>query len=664
MERATARGTRRSRLRAAGAAGTLEAVSDALILDGVAADAWHDFHAGRPAPIGGELATCWGRARALGAPADGPAPEDGLVRGEALRMRAEHVELIQAVGDSILDRAAARVAERDFLLLLADPDGVVVRTAGGGGFADTASRVRLIAGACWSEAARGTNAIGTAAVTNRPTEVHGHAHFGRSFHDLVCYAAPVRGLDGAPLAVLDATSHVGRASPEIARTILRASRALEELLRLQTYASASVSMMRVLGRSLDRIREPALWIEAPGTVVRANAAARELIGAELAGSDAATALGLDWAALLADAIAPAAGGRPLEIGRGTARRTWRLRIDPVAAPSGAIIAVLAVREPGRAARPTPLGARPLTDPIALPGDDPFAPIFTQDTSVAAAIAWARRLSTSDLPVMLLAETGAGKELFAQAIHAASPRAAGPFHAINCGALAPGLLESELFGYAAGAFTGAERGGRPGLFHAAAGGTLFLDEVAEMSPAMQAALLRVLETGTYRRVGDFRIERTDVRVVCATCRDLAALVATGGFRADLYYRLKGAIVRIPALRDRTDTLALAGHLLASDAELSAEAGAAIAAYAWPGNVRELKHALAVARVVAGPGAQIELAHLPPEVATQAPAPSRLDDAERAALVRALTEARGSVSAAARTLGVARSTIHRMKRRHGL
>src|SRR5206468_2049604 len=157
------------------------------------------------------------------------------------------------------------------------------------------------------------------------------------------------------------------------------------------------------------------------------------------------------------------------------------------------------------------------------------------------------------------------ELFAQAIHAASPRGAGPFHAINCGALAPALLEAELFGYAPGAFTGADRDGRTGLFHAASGGTLFLDEVAEMSAAMQAALLR-------------------------------ALVATGGFRQDLYYRLKGALVRIAPLRERTDTVALARHLL-GDVGLSAGAAEAIARYAWPGNVRELKSVLAVARIVA-------------------------------------------------------------------
>ncbi len=641
-------------------------MTERLILDDVPAAAWDAFHAGRTDALAPELVRCWSRARGLGAPAEGPRPEEALLRGDALRAHAGPVELLRAVGDAVLERATAAAAARDFLLLVADADGVVVRSSGGGQFAPVAESLLLIEGACWSEDARGTNAIGTAALDNRPTEVHGHAHFGRRYRDLVCYAAPVRGVDGRPIAVLDATSRLDRADPAIGQVVLDAARALEGLVRLHAYASAGSSVARVLGRSLDRMREPAMLIEAPGTIARANPAARELCGAGVVGRDVRTAIGLDWAAVVHEALAGSAGGRAIELGRAGARRAWRLRGDPIAAPGGAIVAVLAVLEPGwSVAAPAPpltLAAAPAR--AAAPPTDAFAAIVTDDAAVTAAVRWSRQLAASDLPVMLLAETGAGKELFAQAIHQASARAAGPWHAINCGALAPTLLEAELFGYAPGAFTGAERAGRPGLFHAASGGTLFLDEVAEMSPAMQAALLRVVETGTFRRVGDVRLERTDVRIVCATCRDLAALVGSGGFRQDLYYRLKGASVRIPPLRERTDVLVLARHLLGRGAELAPAACAAIAAYPWPGNVRELKSVLAVAVVAAGGAGWIEPCHLPPELALTSPPAASLGDVERDALVRALAVAGGNVSLAARTLGVARSTVHRMKRRYGL
>ncbi|HEY0193548.1 MAG TPA: sigma 54-interacting transcriptional regulator [Kofleriaceae bacterium] len=646
-----------------------------LVLGDVPASVWDDFHAGRSASIAAELAACWSRSRTLGAPRNGAPPEEHLLQGEALRLHREHVELLQAVGDTILDRATARLADRDYLLLLADPDGVVVRTSGGGAFADTASRVRLIAGACWSEAARGTNAIGTAVAANRPTEVHGHAHFGRSYHELVCYAAPVRGPDGLPVAVLDATSRIESTDPEVGRTIVRAARSLESLLRLQAYASAGLSVTRVLGRSLDRMHDAALWIEAPGTVARANAAARRVLGAQVVGADPAVALGLDWAGLMAEALAPALGGRLIELGRGADRRAFRLRVEPVAAPNGMIVAVLAILEPGRGGVDSAAGSGPIPLPVGAAGApaaarrgdvaDAFGALYAEDRAMRAAIDWSRRLAVSDVPVMLLAETGTGKELIAQAVHAASPRAAGPFHAVSCGAVAPGVLEAELFGYAPGAFTGALSGGRTGLFHAAASGTLFLDEVAEMSPAMQAALLRVLETGTFRRVGEVRLERSDARIVCATCRDLPALVASGAFREDLFYRLKGAVVRLPPLRERTDLIGLATHLL-GDVALSPAAAAAIAHHAWPGNIRELKSMLAVARIVAAGASCIELDHLPAELTVAAPAApcSAIDDAERQAVVRALVEAGGNVSRAARALGVARSTLHRMKRRHGV
>ncbi|MFT3699478.1 MAG: sigma-54-dependent Fis family transcriptional regulator [Kofleriaceae bacterium] len=642
-------------------------MTDRLVLEDVSATAWSDFHAGRTVDLGVDLATCWSRSRSLGAPQDVPV-DDQLLRGEALRLHAGHLELIEAIGDSILDRATSQVADRDFLLLLADRDGVVVRTSGGGEFAETASRVRLIAGANWSESARGTNAIGTAAAANRPTEVHGRAHFGRSYGELVCYAAPIRGVDGQPIAVLDATSRMDRASADIGAVIVRAARSLEELLRLQAYASAGLSMTRVLGRSLDRMREPALWLEAPGVIARANPAARELFGAGMIGRDPLQVFGMNWGMVLAESLSPTDGGLPIQLrdGGGVLRingesivrmRSFRLRLEPIAAPNGMIVAVMAVFE--SPALPKPRPSQPIV--VARRADDPFAPIFAEDAGVLAAIEWSRKLAASDVPVMLLAETGSGKELFANAIHAASPRAHGPFHAINCGALAPSLLETELFGYAPGAFTGAERTGRSGLFRAASGGTLFLDEVAEMPPAMQAALLRVLETQTYRRVGDTRLERTDVRVICATCRDLPALVEAGTFRQDLYYRLKGAIVKIAPLRERMDVSGLAAYL--AEQPISDEAAAAIARFAWPGNVRELKSVLAVARVVAG-GGVIELDHLPAEVIAEPVIQTGIAEVEREALVRALAAAGGNVSEAARALGVARSTVHRMKKRFGL
>jgi transcriptional regulator with PAS, ATPase and Fis domain len=256
-------------------------------------------------------------------------------------------------------------------------------------------------------------------------------------------------------------------------------------------------------------------------------------------------------------------------------------------------------------------------------------------------------------------------------------------AVNCGAIAPSLLESELFGYGPSAFTGAERNGRLGLFATASGGTIFLDEVAEMPPAMQAALLRVLEDGTYRRVGETTAQHVDVRVISATCRDLKSMVDAGTFRRDLYYRLKGAEVSLPPLRTRTDRSALAAHLLVALARkrgvapaprLSSDVLAIIERHTWPGNVRELHTVLDVSLILAGGSPIIELEHLPPEFrraldATPGdPAPVagsvELAALEASAVRRVLGEVGGNVSLAAKRLGVARSTLYRMMRRYDI
>jgi transcriptional regulator of acetoin/glycerol metabolism len=282
-------------------------------------------------------------------------------------------------------------------------------------------------------------------------------------------------------------------------------------------------------------------------------------------------------------------------------------------------------------------------------------------------------------VLLLAETGTGKELFARAIHAASTRSSGPFVALNCGALSTTLLESELFGYAPGAFTGASRTGSNGKLGAADGGTLFLDEIAETPEAIQAALLRVLDDGAYHRVGDDRPRKVDFRLVCATCRDLPGLVESGRFRRDLFYRIHGACVQIPTLRQRTDRVFLAIEMLR---RLDASPDLEPDAIDWPGNVRELRSALQHAAALAS-GEPISRAHFPETLlrsVTPAPArtlprdvaaapsapvaeaprgemPRTRETILRDAMIEAVDAARGNLSEAARKLGVARSTLYR-------
>jgi transcriptional regulator of acetoin/glycerol metabolism len=420
---------------------------------------------------------------------------------------------------------------------------------------------------------------------------------------------------------------------------------------------------RLVERTLDRVSEAAVLVEAPGRVVRGNSAGRIALGARGLPIDVHAALGVGWSALRDAALAQASAGFALP--RFGSHGPGRARLEPLLGADGALLAVAVFRDPPRRA--------PVVLAETAPTPDPFASVYAEDPATRAVLDLGRRVAASDLPIVLLAETGAGKERVAEALHAASRRRDGPFVAVNCGSFAPELLAAELFGYGPGAFTGADRAGRDGLLSAAAGGTLFLDEIGDMPASMQVALLRVLEDGRYERVGERAPRRADVRVLCATSRDLPAMVEAGSFRRDLWFRLKGVVLRLPPLRDRADRLGLARHLLAraSDPDAAPEIGedfaAFIESYGWPGNVRELRSVLEVARVLADGAPCLEIAHLPPDLAPAPSPPSgdvadgSLDAVQVWAIRRAVDACAGNVSAAARKLGIARSTIYRVLQR---
>jgi transcriptional regulator with PAS, ATPase and Fis domain len=306
----------------------------------------------------------------------------------------------------------------------------------------------------------------------------------------------------------------------------------------------------------------------------------------------------------------------------------------------------------------------------------FASIVGSSTAMLELMRHARRAAEQEATVLLLGETGTGKELLAQAIHAASARADGPFIGVNMAAVPETLLEAEFFGAAPGAYTGAERKGREGKFKLADGGTLFLDEVSEMPLHLQAKLLRALQEQEIEPLGCNRVIKVDVRVIAASSTDLKKLCEQGRFRADLYYRLNVLPLALPPLRERlADLPALCGHILEAIAErtgnavrqLAPSALERLAAYSWPGNVRELRNVLEQATVLSDNrllGAGDFAAILPPALADE-PAPARpganlaqaVEDLERQKIRQALAATAGKVGAAARLLGVSRATLYK-------
>jgi two-component system, NtrC family, response regulator HydG len=303
-------------------------------------------------------------------------------------------------------------------------------------------------------------------------------------------------------------------------------------------------------------------------------------------------------------------------------------------------------------------------------------IVTKSAAMRQLVDLARRVAKVDSTVLITGESGSGKERIARLVHEDSTRAAGPFIAVNCGAITETLLESELFGHARGAFTGATQD-RPGLFEAANGGTLLLDEVGEVSPAMQVKLLRALQEREVRRVGENKIRRVDVRVVAATNRDLAHGVVGGAFRQDLYYRLKVVELHVPPLRDRRDDILPLARVLLADAALRMkrklsglvpEAADQLLRYAWPGNVRELENTMERAVALAR-GIRVELEDLPEEIRRTLPEPAPagavrpLEQVEKDYILAALELNGGNQTRTAEQLQIGSATLYRKLKRYG-
>ncbi len=345
-------------------------------------------------------------------------------------------------------------------------------------------------------------------------------------------------------------------------------------------------------------------------------------------------------------------------------------------------AVLDTTDPARGPGPGELAAarRPSA---ARPPPPPPAGIVGASAALGATLALVQRAQRSGATVLLTGETGTGKEVLARAIHSGSGRSAGPFVALNCAAFPDTLLESELFGHAKGAFTGADRA-KDGLMALADGGSLFLDEVGETSVALQAKLLRALQEREVRPVGGTRARRVDVRVIAATNRELSGEIAHGRFRADLYWRLAVFPIRVPPLRDRReDVLALAHHFLARHGaregrpgcRLSREAEELLLAHSWPGNVRELENEILRALALSEPFETIPaerlserlgqlLEPLTSVVCDSEPLRDSLARFEAWCLRRALDRNAGKRAETARNLGLTREGLYKKLKRHGI
>ncbi len=591
--------------------------------------------AAAPDLVAPEISASWTRCLELGLDPQRPPPIEAIEEAH-LKAARDRADLVRALALAEMQTLYHQIAGSNFLIAFASPDGILLDTIADPSFRNAARTASIRPGTLWAEPLRGTNALGTVAQTGQTLTVHGGEHFFAHYGSLTCTAAPVRGPDGSLAGVLDASSHCGSRQQHTQALVGMAATQIENGLFRQHHRGNLVMAFHSRAEYLHTLSAGLLALDPAGIVLGVNPQARFLLQGlpALPRRHFEDLFRTRFAALME-------GGRA-----GFQRLEDRV---------GSVFVADVENLRSLSARLAPARA-------AAPSEVPVAPGFVaDDPAVRAALRKAEAGAVRRLPILIRGETGTGKEQVAHHVHRASGRR-GAFVPVNCAALTGSLIEAELFGHADGAFTGARRGGAPGLVCEADGGTLFLDEIGDMPLGLQSVLLRLLDDWSVRPVGGGRSRQVDVLLVAATNIEIEEAVEAGRFRPDLYYRLNTVPVRLPALRDRSDMMVSARRLLAEgspDSAIDPEALERLAAWRWPGNVRELRNVL-TRLAMDQPGQPITLAAAAAAVGHAAPragAGHSLRDTVKGRILAAHRDTGGNLSETARRLGVSRNTVYR-------
>ncbi|MEN1760544.1 sigma-54 interaction domain-containing protein [Anoxynatronum sibiricum] len=581
-------------------------------------------------------------------------------------------ELIQNA-QIFMDYIFSFMPEKNFVIVLTDEKANILKVAGGQTLMKLCNdEMRFLEGTCWMKEGVGKTAISEAISTGMPSKLCGEEHPTPAHHNWSCYAAPIVDADGMLQGVLCLTENTRQENPNALGMVIASAKGIENQIKNMDKAIKLKEQLKYQSAIVENMSDGFLTIDQHGKLTYINRK-----GAELLALDQHTCIGkhvgdlVPFKPIILDV---------LETGKGYTDREYVLEnlkgkkmhllktAMPIKDEQGELVGVIDIFKEIKQIK------KMINSMVGAQATFSFGDILGNSQALRECIQKSKVAAQSLSSVLIQGESGTGKELFAHAIHRESQRSEGPFVAINCAAIPKELIESELFGYAAGAFTGGVKGGRPGKFELAHGGTIFLDEIGDMPLNIQAKLLRVLQDKKIVRVGGDTVFDVDVRIVAATNRSLYNDCTKGLFRWDIYYRLNVLSIQLPPLRERECDVRLlaeffvqkiAGREQKKIEGIDTRVYEMLKGHHWPGNVRELENVLEQA-VNLCDGEQILPDHLPAfitrENASVEVKPDvnfylrPLEDVEKETILKALAYTNGNVSRTAKLLNVSRNTLY--------
>ncbi|NTW71609.1 MAG: sigma-54-dependent Fis family transcriptional regulator [Eubacteriaceae bacterium] len=589
-----------------------------------------------------------------------------------------HRELILTAAP-FMNQLYSFVKGSNFFAILTDREGCILSVIGDEEILTEAFAFKMIPGAYMDEKSIGTNAMGTSLIEEMPLQVSGNEHYVGVYHRWTCSAAPIRNPKGEIIASLDLSGYSETVHSHTLGMVAAAANAIERMLESQSYARELSRAKRYNEAVLDSLMAGIVTTDLEGKIVTVNSKASDMFGFsqdEMENMNAREIL-KDWERIKKDVVEKNnVTDEDVDVHSRKNKLQFNLGAYPILDENKEIINTILVFKEVRK-------QRKLSDKLmGRHAIYTFDKIIGKNENFLRVINFAKKVADSRSNVLIMGESGTGKELFAQSIHNYSNRASEPFVALNCGAIPRNLIESELFGYDEGAFTGAKTSGQPGKFEIADGGTIFLDEIGEMPLDLQTRLLRVIEEGTVSRIGSVKETVVSVRVIAATNKDLNEEVGKGNFRKDLYYRLNVLPIRIPSLKERRDDIGLlieyfmgriSKKLNKKRVVIPDEDMQRLLSYTWPGNVRELENFI---ELVVNTETVPDIFHLSTGT-NSAPGESpgscvekstfacvNLEQLEREHIIKVLNINEGNITTTSRELGIGRNTLYRKLESYGI